>query len=73
VDDSSIKEIYNKERNRRVVIIRRDTGSYYYEEEYFSDDPMEMQWCPLSQVLIGFYETAEIAETVARNSYEWLE
>ena len=70
--DELIKEIYSKDRDRRVEIIRRDTGTYFYQQCYFSGDPFEMCWIPLRQRSIGLFESAERAESEARSNIDWL-
>jgi hypothetical protein len=71
MEDERIKEIYG-DSHRRVVISRRDSGTFYYFEEYFSTHPYELCWIPRSGHHIGFYETAERAESEARSNVDWL-
>lgn len=34
---------------KRVDIIQRDDSAFTFEEWYFSDDPLEMAWFPISE------------------------
>ena len=59
-----VRNIYRKDGRRRVVIFRRSVGSFGentfgFEEQYFSDEPLERCWCPLSQVPLSFCEREE--------------
>lgn len=40
--------IYDSSRKRRVLIFQRADGHFSSLEEYFSDDPHEQCWIPLS-------------------------
>ncbi len=56
---------------------RRSEGSFGentfgFEEQYFSDEPLERCWCPLSQVPLSFCETEEIAVREAHARVVWL-
>lgn len=69
--------IYSKDRKRRVIIFQRSIGSFGektfgFEEQYFSDEPLEQCWCPLSQVPLSFCETEQIAVREARARVVWL-
>lgn len=72
MDSEELKVIYAPERKRRVIILRRDNDTFGYEEEYFSEDPHEMCWIPKGRRVVGYYDTAERAETEARGNIDWL-
>jgi hypothetical protein len=66
-----IPMIYRKDRKHRVIIFQRSLGSFGekmfgLEEQYFSEEPLEQCWCPLSQVSLNFGETEHIAVREAR-------
>jgi len=58
---------------RRVRIERfRDRGWYTFTEEHFSDDPLEMAWCPLKRDSFPVCDSLEIAIREARGRVDWL-
>lgn len=68
----TIKEIYDQPRQRRVVIFRHETGTFGYELEYYSAEPRELCWCPNRSGSHGIYDSAERAESEARDKVKWL-
>jgi hypothetical protein len=65
--------IYDAARKRRVIIRGSSGGTYTFVEEYFSDEPLEMSWIPLTyRRSIPICESFEIAMREARGRVEWL-
>ena len=72
MSETVLHEIYDSNRARRVLIVQRSSGSFGYEEEYFSQEPLELCWCRLSQVPFCICQSAEIALKEARGRVAWV-
>lgn len=68
----TMRTITAPDGSRRILIERHASGFDSFEEQYFSDDPLEMCWCPLSPSSFAMCDSAETAEREARQRVSWL-
>jgi hypothetical protein len=65
--------IYNRNKNRRVVFFQAANGSYSFVEEFFSIEPEEQCWIPVTKGRsIPICDSRETALREAWGRVDWL-
>ncbi len=60
----------NAEKNRRVYLVALRDGLLTYRTEYFSDDPLEMNWCEDTQGA-SYYDCQDAATAEVHGKFPW--
>lgn len=65
--------IYDRDKKRRVVVVQTADGSYGFVEEFFSTEPEEQCWIPVTKGRsIPICDSIETALREARGRVDWL-
>jgi hypothetical protein len=67
-----VRVFSTEDGKRRVEIYRRDDGHFAFEESYYSDDPEEQCWLPVSRQMVTLCDSEATAVREARGRISWL-